>query len=140
MLRFFYNRLAWRDYTKKFKEILTSSYLGSPEERAAWQEQQKYLLNIENTCRHKNIAFHLDIFPLLFNLKDYEFHAVEEEIMAFAKRYDMPFFSLTPGFLGEEDRTLWVASNDQHPNEKGHRIAADTLLPYLRTTLLRDQK
>jgi len=135
MVRFFYNRLAWREYTMQFKEILTSSYLGSPDERAVWREQQQALLGISRACQEKNISFHLVIFPILFNLKDYEFHEVEKEIQAFAENHDIPVFPLTPGFLGENDRTLWVASNDQHPNEKGHRIAAETLLPYLRTML-----
>jgi hypothetical protein len=85
-------------------------------------------------CRQKQIPFHLVIFPLLFNLKSYEFHGVEEEIKRFAKTHGMVLCSLTPGFLGKDDHTLWVAPSDQHPNEKANRIAADTLQPFILST------
>jgi lysophospholipase L1-like esterase len=132
LLRFFYNRLAWREYTKDFKQRMVSSYVGTSAEQEMWITQRRALLDLAMHCRRLGIPFHLVIFPMLYNLDDYEFFEVEELIETFAADHDIPVFSLTPGFLGEEDHTLWVASNDQHPNEKGHRIAAETLLPYVR--------
>lgn len=135
LLRFMCNRLAWKEFTDTFKGMLTSSYLGSYEQQTEWRHQQVHLLQIAEMCKQKRIPFHLVIFPLLFNLKSYEFHEVEEEIKRFAKAHDIASYSLTPGFLGEDDHTLWVAPSDQHPNEKANRIAADTLQPFIRTTL-----
>ena len=34
------------------------------------------------------------------------------------------------------DHEFWVANNDQHPNAEGHQTAAETLLPYLRSSVL----
>lgn len=84
-----------------------------------------------------NIPFHLVIFPILLDLDDYKFSAVENEIARFAKANDIQVFSLTPGFLGEDDRSLWVSPVNQHPNAEGHRIAADTLYPYLLDAIMR---
>jgi lysophospholipase L1-like esterase len=135
LLRFFYHRLAWKEYGEIFTRKVQSSYLGSKEQRRAWSRRSQALAEIAADCRRKGLSFHLVIFPFLFDLKDYEFFGVEQEVTRFASQHGIPVYSLTPGFLGEDEETLWVASNDQHPNEKGHRIAADTLLPYLRTAL-----
>ena len=73
-------------------------------------------------CKNTSVPFHLAIFPLLFNLKRYEFHDVEDGIIRFANGHQIPVYSLTPGFLGEEDHSLWVANNDQHPTKKGIKL------------------
>jgi lysophospholipase L1-like esterase len=135
LLRFFYHRLAWKEYGEAFQRKVESSYLGSMQQRKAWSRRSQALAEIAADCRREGIPFHLVIFPFLFDLKDYDFFGVEQEITRFASDHGIPVYSLTPGFLGEDEESLWVASNDQHPNEKGHRIAADTLLPYLRTVL-----
>jgi lysophospholipase L1-like esterase len=133
---FFWNRLAWRDYTDFFKKKMEDSYLGSREQRLMWLIQRRYLLEIADSCEMQSIPFHLVIFPLLFDLDHYEFLDVEAEIERFATGHGIPVHSLTPGFLGRIDHEFWVANNDQHPNAEGHRIAAETLLPYLRSRVL----
>ena len=132
---FIYQRIAWRDYTTAFEQRLRASYLGTNEDQAVWLEQQVHLSNIAKRCRSRSIPFLLVIFPLLIDLDDYDFHDVEAEIERFAQSADIPTRSLTPSFLGKDAPTLWVAPNNQHPNELGHQIAADGLRPYLRTTL-----
>ncbi len=136
LLTFFWDRLAWRQYSEQFEHRLEASYLGTPAERTIWHRQQRALRGMAERCRALGIPFHLVIFPLLLDLDHYRFGDVEEEIQQFAEQSRIPVFSLTPGFLGKADHELWVASNDQHPNPEGHRIAAETLLPYLRAELL----
>ena len=133
LFKYFYNKLAWKEFTVNLKQKLISSYLGSKEDTATWRREQESLLVISDACKKKSLPFHLVIFPLLSNLKDYEFYDVEAEIIRFANNHQIPVYSLTQGFLGEEDHSLWVANNDQHPNEKGHQIAANTLLKYMRS-------
>lgn len=132
LARFVYDRLAWKEYSETFLAQLSASYLGSEEQRAPWIHQQDWLRRMAELCRDRGIPFHLVIFPLLFDLDHYAFFGVEDEIARFARSEDIPVFSLTPGFVGRDAGSLWVASNDQHPNEEGHRIAAETLLPYVR--------
>jgi hypothetical protein len=129
LMRFIYNRFAWREYSRALEAAVMASYVGSTEERAEWLKQSHFLLRMSGGCNEKGIPFSIVIFPLLFDLEDYPFHEVEEEIQGFARANGIPSHSLTPGFLGQDERRLWVASNDQHPNEEGHRIAAEGLLP-----------
>jgi hypothetical protein len=134
-MRFIVNRLVWRDFTAEYKRILTLSYLGPEAERKTWEIQKDFLLEISAICEAEAISFHLVIFPLLFDLKHYAFHEVEDEIAGFARGHGISVFSLTPGFLGHDDHTLWLSNNNQHPNQKGHRIAAETLLPFLEAAI-----
>lgn len=136
LFSFFWDRLAWAEYTALFTAKLKQSYLGSHAERAMWRLQQRALLAMAARCRSESVPFHLVIFPLLFELDGYAFHDVEAEIVLFAERNSIPVFSLTPAFLGKRDHELWVASNNQHPNALGHRIAAERLFPYVRDRVL----
>jgi hypothetical protein len=112
---------------------LIDSYIGSGEEITSWQWEQKSLLELQRLSRQNRLELHLIIFPVLYRLdEDYPFYEVEEEITRFAKVVNMPVYSLTPNFMGYADDTLWVSANDQHPNEKDHRIAADALFPYVK--------
>jgi lysophospholipase L1-like esterase len=45
-------------------------------------------------------------------------------------------FSLTPGFVGQVSESLWLSKDDQHPNEKGHQVAADALYPYVKNVVV----
>ncbi len=135
ILRFLYHKLAWREYSELFKQKMKSAYVGAREDTVTWRKQQKALLRIAKACKLEGIPFHLAIFPMLLDLDDYEFFDVEEEISRFAQSNDIPVFSLTPGFLGKHDRSLWVSATNQHPNAEGHRIAAETLYPHLRAAI-----
>ena len=126
---------VWNTYREHFRSRLKASYLGTNKEKETWEIQKVHLLEIKRYCEDRDIDFRCVVFPILMNLNDYEFHDVEEEILRFFNTQNIPSFSLTPGFIGRDEKGLWLASNDQHPNEKGHSIAAETLWPYLKRTL-----
>lgn len=65
------------------------------------------------------------------NLDRYRFDQVEAEISRFADEHAIPAFSWRPDFAEKKATELWVGAGDQHPNAQAHRIAADTLYPYL---------
>ena len=44
----------------------------------------------------------------------------------------MPTFNLLPAFMGMDGTQLWVSPFDQHPNERGHAVAAEAMLPFIR--------
>ncbi|MBW2287612.1 MAG: SGNH/GDSL hydrolase family protein [Deltaproteobacteria bacterium] len=120
-----------RDFTEWYLGEFRRAYLGSEQERRVWVEMQAELLAIRKSSVEAGASFHLVVFPLLYGLKDYEFHDVEAEILRFAETHDIPAMSLISGFEGKDERDLWVSPVDQHPNAVGHEIAAETLLPYL---------
>ena len=126
--------LVRRAFTRYYLDAISRSYLGSEEDRRFWGRQQESLVRIRDACQRLGIEFHMVVFPLLFGLESassYRFHPVEDEILRFAREAGIPAFSLTPAFLGQRSDTLWVSRDDQHPNEKGHRVAADGLTPYV---------
>lgn len=135
--KFVANKLVESEFSDYYQDLIIRSYLGSASERREWIEQRAYIKAIRSFCETNDIQFHLVVFPILHGLEsDYQFLGVEEEIVGFADREGMPVFSLTPGFIGRDTRELWVSPSDQHPNEKGHQIAADTLYPYLKDVVL----
>jgi hypothetical protein len=122
---------AANEFSAWYLEQFNVAYVGNDEERDVWVAMQSELLDMKQRCDEAEVPFHLIIFPLLFGLDDYAYDAAETEIETFAQRNEIPVFSLTPGFLGRDERELWVSPSDQHPNEEGHRVAAETLFPYL---------
>ena len=124
-----------REFTEFYVAKLTSSYLGDETETEQWHKEQAALLEIAATCAEEGIPFHMVVFPMLFELRDYPFAAVESEIERFARESDIPLHSLTPAFLGNSASDLWVSPSDQHPNPEGHRIAAEDLLPWIESIL-----
>jgi len=132
LARIFYDRRIHREFSRQYTQDIVDAYLGTLADRLIWIEQQRHLLELRDLSEASGASFHLVIFPILFKLDSgYEFHEVEQEITRFAAENEISVFSLTDGFLGLEARTLWVSPSDQHPNELGHRVAADTLYPYV---------
>jgi len=124
--------LIRRDYSEYYLQQILDAYKGSMDETKVWGDQQEYLLIMKRLYESAGIDFHLVIFPLLYGLEsNYQFYSVEDEITGFARTAGIPVFSLTPGFIGLNSKSLWVGVDDQHPNEKGHRVAAKTLYPYM---------
>lgn len=118
-----------------YETLMRDAYLGSEDEKATWRREQASLLRLASICRENGIPFHMVLFPVLLNLDHYPFDAVEAEISRFAQEHAIPSFSLTPGFRNKSSSDLWVSPSNQHPNARGHRIAADTLYPYVVDTL-----
>jgi hypothetical protein len=134
--KFIGNRLVERDFSDYYVKRIINAYTGTEEQKKVWIEQRKYLRKIRNICRNNRVEHYLIVFPMLIGLEsNYQFHGVEREITRFANANDIPVFSLTDGFIGQESRSLWVSPGDQHPNEKGHLIAGNILYPYVRKVL-----
>jgi lysophospholipase L1-like esterase len=134
--RYIYDRLILKEFSDYYTEEIISAYIGEEDDKRTWIDQQLLLLEMRDLCKKNKIEFHLIIFPLLYDLdSSYPFYKVEDEIVRFADSGDIPVFSLTKGFIGQADHTLWISPSDQHPNERGHQIAADTLYPYLKEVI-----
>ena len=130
--RLWFNTQIANDFSSFYANEMINSYLGDGEETAVWEEQQDYLLQIRDLATAEELDFHIVIFPVLYDLNnDYPFAEIDEEIIRFANDNQIPVYPLTDGFMGHNAVDLWVSSSDQHPNEAGHQIAADTLYPYM---------
>ncbi len=136
MLRDPFDRLAVADrYTRRFR----ASYFGDEEQTAEWRRAQENILLIRDLVRERSAVVGLVIFPVLVELnEDYPFREICERVEEFARRNGMPVHNLLPAFMGLKAPELWASSLDQHPNERGHAIAADSLIPFV-TALLQER-
>ena len=129
-----------RDYQDRFRvgeiytESLVNAYLG--EDTTEWQRAKRNLVSLRNMVQEHGAVFGLAVFPVLVELgPDYPFSGIVDELMGFARRNDIPAHDLLPAFLGLDGPSLWVSALDQHPNPRGHAIAAESLLPFVRALL-----
>jgi len=134
--KFLYGGLIRKVFSDYYENEVIDAYLGSEQERSFWIKQQKKLLEIRDTAVQSGAEFHLVIFPILIELdRGYPFRQVEAEVIRFADDAKISVFSMTDGFMGQDARQLWVSRSDQHPNEKGHEVAAEILFPYIHGVL-----
>ncbi|MBM4311484.1 MAG: hypothetical protein FJ119_11145, partial [Deltaproteobacteria bacterium] len=134
-------RLA-KDYVDRmlvataYSRSINRAYFGNTKQTAEWQRAQRNLLLIRQYAESRSAAMGLIIFPVLVELNEsYPFKRVCNTIADFARENDIPVHSLLPAFLGMNGSDLWVSAYDQHPNEKAHRIAAESMLPFVRALL-----
>ena len=121
---------------EKYTEGYLQGYFGNEEETAEWQRAQANLLKLQALAREKSIPVGFVIFPVLIQLnEDYPFRRICDLLEKFATEHGFPVHNLLPAFMGEDATNLWVSSNNQHPNERGHRIAADSMLPFVKGLL-----
>ena len=121
-----------REFGRAYFGSMQAAYLGSPTETREWQRAQENLLSIRDETRERGAEFVLVIFPVLFELgDDYPLQAVVDEIERFGASNQIPTLSLLPAFRGEDASALWISPLDQHPNERGHAIAAQAITEFL---------
>lgn len=122
--------------SKKYSQALKESYLGDQDQTKEWKNAKNNILKIKAIGEEMNAKVALVVFPILFELNDnYPFKDICNVIVQFSSEHGIPTHNLLPAFMGENASNLWISSFDQHPNEKGHKIAADSMLPFLRQLL-----
>jgi lysophospholipase L1-like esterase len=134
-----YGGLMRKVFSDYYESEVINAYLGDEEERSFWTRQQGELLQLRDDAARSGAEFHLIIFPILIELNSgYPFRQVDAEITRFAENARIPVFSMTDGFIGQDAEQLWVSKSDQHPNEKGHELAAEIIFPYIHEVLASD--
>ena len=131
--RYFREQTELTRLSRQYLQDLRTGYLGTPDEIRQWQRAQRDLLRIRDGACRAGVKFALVIFPVLFELnEDYPLTDICREIERFGADNEIPTFSLLPAFLGRDAASLWVSPLDQHPNERGHAIAAEAMEPFVR--------
>lgn len=89
--------------------------------------------------RQQGIPTVLSIFPWLADLEQdaYPFHEAHRAIRLAGEEQGFEVLDLFDAFAGLKAKDLWVHPVDQHPNEVGHRIAAEALTTRLIDVLTR---
>lgn len=117
----------------EFVGYFVESYTGSPDQTEEWRRAQANLLQVQSMARAEGRRFGVVGFPMLFALDrtPYPFAPVLEAVEKFCARNHIPYASLLPALAGQRAETLWVAVGNQHPNARGHELAAEGVLAFL---------
>lgn len=130
-------RLVWQVVDQRRRNEQTVAWYRSlyRPEAAGWQATRRALAEFAALCRKNNVPLVVVLFPILYRLDAghpfSDLHAlVRQEVEAQGGRV----LDLLPVFLGRRAEDLWVHPTDQHPNEKAHRIAAESIASFLAGT------
>jgi hypothetical protein len=93
---------------------------------------KEYLIKIKLLCDINNVKIAIVNFPsgyqLDFKKDDW---LIQNDMTIFCNENGIPFLDLTPLFLEhKEDKDLFVVDN-QHPGQKGNKIAAKEIFEFL---------
>lgn len=120
------------EYTKKLK----NGYFGNEKQTRIWKRTQRNLLSIKSLAQKNSAVVGFVIFPILVELNEnYFFRDICNLLEEFSLSNGFPLHNLLPSFLGYYGPDLWVSPYNQHPNEKGHHIAAESMLPFIKKLL-----
>jgi len=124
--------------SSRYLAAFQRAYFGSTEEQAEWTLARQNLVALRDEARARGAEVGLVVFPILADLgADYPFAAICTAIESWAREAGFPTHSLLPAFRGMSGPELWVSGADQHPNAKGHEIAARDLQPFFAELLRR---
>lgn len=127
-----------RGFLGRYRGGFEKAYFGTEEQTRTWGRAQANLLKLRDMARERGLPIGLAVFPILVELEtdaDYPFQAVVDLLLDFGREHGFPTHDLLPAFRGQDAPELWVSSLDQHPNARGHAIAARSLLPFARELL-----
>ena len=132
LLRFLSEKRIQQEVSRDYLESMRKAYRGDASDTEEWRNAQSNLLALRDAARERGSDFVLVIFPVLYGLKgEYPLDTVMAEIEQFAQANEISYLSLLPAFEGEDEVDLWISPTDQHPNEKGHAIAAEAMADFL---------
>ena len=121
---------------EKFTQGYLQSYFGNEDQTSEWRRAQANLLKLQELARERSIPVGFVIFPILLDLNEaYPFRQICDLLEEFATQHGFPVHNLLPAFMGEDAPNLWVSAGNQHPNSRGHRIAADSMFPFVKGLL-----
>lgn len=123
---FFYVRsiLFWSDNLNDY----LFSYLKLYEDELSWKQAEQNIKEIISRVKQKNKPLAVVIFPLT-NLigPDYPGAIAHRRLTELFAREKVPLVDLAPAYSQYEPAELMVNRYDAHPNELGHRLAAEQL-------------
>lgn len=116
---------ARRGYLEMNRKLFDKEYGG-------WKLFAKALKDFAETTRQNDIRLVVVVFPLLSHIDEYPFGWIHEQIHEELEAKGIPYLDLLPVYEGlVSTRLQAIPLVDAHPNEIGHRIAAEAILQYL---------
>lgn len=120
------NTETHRDYVKYFFKLF--------EGKKTWGNFTKSLQAIVKRCNDAKIPIVATVFPLFGHPVngEYPFFPLHEKVAGALKELNVPSLDLAENYRDLPlDRLQVIPVADRHPNEIGHRIAAEAMMPWL---------
>lgn len=137
LFRWFRDRLDRRMVAETYTADFQRAYFGSEREQKEWRSAQYNVLELKRSAEARGARVGFVIYPILVDLEadTYPFAAICDLLEGFAESHDLPTLNLLPAFRGHAGPELWVSPFDQHPNARGHAIAAEAITPFVEELL-----
>jgi lysophospholipase L1-like esterase len=127
VLKRLHNNQTYDNYVKKFNDLF--------EKPKTWKNFSDSWSSISSITKEANVPTVAVVFPL-FGIpltKEYPFLPIHQKIKTLIDSLQIPFYDLYNDFAGLPlERIQVIVGQDFHPNEIGHRIAAERILAFLK--------
>lgn len=111
-----------RELSRQTIEMYTRPYM---EELPEFQKCKTAFRKVKRLSDKEGFDLITVIYPMLYGLgEDYPFQAIHNKVLLFLEEIKIEAYDLTPAFINEDYKTLWLDQNDSHPNRKANAIAA----------------
>jgi lysophospholipase L1-like esterase len=129
LFSFAYATIAQQMIGRAYSQEMVNSAL---QDQAAWDASFHFLQKGDGIAKGVDAAYAVIIFPFLYQLdENYPFAVLHQKISDFTQSVNIPTLDLLPAFSGQPYAALWAHPSDQHPNEIGHRLAAEAIANFL---------
>ncbi|MEW6264268.1 MAG: SGNH/GDSL hydrolase family protein [Thermodesulfobacteriota bacterium] len=128
---FYQGKAAFENATTDYSQTLTSLYKnkGSPE----WKQMADCILRLNRYCSEKRKRFVLFYFEIYCDNKSNMRLDIKKEMIRFADENKIPFVGIEP--VPDCDlKEYHLYKYNAHPNNLGHRLAAEALMNYFQET------
>lgn len=105
------------------------------ENQPGWRDARAAIERLARHCEDSGIELVVVNYPELHELAPYPFEAVTEDVEQTASDADIHFLDLLPSISDKVPETLWVSSNDAHPNRSANIRFAEAISNFLRQDL-----
>ena len=102
----------------------------------SFETMAEHIRGLHADTQRDGVAFAMTLYPWLYQLDHYLLPEPHRWLGDLARREQIPWVDLLPVFAGHAHETLRVSPANEHPNARGHRLAAEALAPML-TSLCR---
>lgn len=100
---------------------------------SGWSETMAAFDRLGASARADGVRVAVANLPDLHQLDRYPFAAQEAKVHALAEANNFAYIDLLPAVANLEPSTLWVASDDPHPNARADAIYASAIFRFLRS-------
>ncbi len=97
-----------------------------------WQSVADSLAGFKALSEREGFDLVVAVFPMLHQFDDYPFDAYHQQVLRKLEELQITYVDLLPAYANYNGLELRIVEQDAtHPNELGHRVAAEALYPML---------